>query len=83
MTTPDTPANTNKTAQTQMTSTHLTSFENGTSAFQHQALAGLPHGFFTRKGGVSGGIYDSLHTGYGSDDEPALITQNRAPAFAD
>lgn len=82
MTAPDRPADTNKGAPTQMITTHLTSFENGTSAFQHQALAGLPHGFFTRQGGVSGGIYDSLNTGYGSDDESALITQNRARAFA-
>jgi hypothetical protein len=43
-------------------------------------LAGLPgirHGFFTRTGGVSEGIYRGLNTGTGSDDEPALVTENR------
>jgi YfiH family protein len=44
------------------------------------SLAGLStirHGFFTRQGGVSGGIYDSLNTGYGSDDDRAAVTENR------
>ncbi len=36
-----------------------------------------PHGFFTRRGGVSGGIYASLNASYGSDDLPANITENR------
>lgn len=68
--------------QTQMMSAPLTVFENKTSAFQHPALTGLPHGFFTRQGGVSCGIYDGLNTGYGSDDNPAHITQNRERAYA-
>jgi YfiH family protein len=42
------------------------------------ALAGLRHAFFTRDGGVSGGVYRSLNGGPGSDDAPANVTENRA-----
>lgn len=35
------------------------------------------HGFFTRRGGVSAGIYDSLNCGPGSADDPAHIAENR------
>ena len=31
-------------------------------------LSGVRHGFFTRNGGVSDGIYSSLNVGYGSND---------------
>jgi len=44
-------------------------------------LAGLPgiaHGFFTRQGGVSEGIYASLNCGFGSSDTAARVAQNRA-----
>lgn len=36
------------------------------------------HGFFTRQGGVSSGIYDSLNIGKGSDDLADNIANNRA-----
>lgn len=36
------------------------------------------HGFFGRRGGVSGGIYRSLNCGPGSDDDGANVAQNRA-----
>ena len=39
--------------------------------------AGVRHGFFTRQGGVSGGIYDSLNAGLGSTDDPAAVAENR------
>ena len=42
------------------------------------ALAGIRHGFFTRQGGVSGGVYASLNCGVGSNDDPALVLRNRA-----
>jgi YfiH family protein len=42
------------------------------------ALAGIRHGFFTRQGGVSEGIYASLNAGIGSDDDPVKVAQNRA-----
>jgi polyphenol oxidase len=41
-------------------------------------LSGLSHGFFGRKGGVSGGIYESLNSGEGSGDDPRNIAENRA-----
>lgn len=39
--------------------------------------AGVRHGFFTRQGGVSTGLYDSLNTGIGSSDDPAAVAENR------
>lgn len=39
--------------------------------------AGVRHGFFTRRGGVSTGLYDGLNTGVGSNDDPAAVFENR------
>jgi polyphenol oxidase len=53
-------------------------------------VSGLRHGFFTRQGGISSGLYDSLNAGPGSNDTANLIVENRrriaaylgvAPAF--
>jgi polyphenol oxidase len=41
------------------------------------AVPGLRHAFFTREGGVSGGIYRSLNAGIGSQDDPASFGENR------
>ncbi|WP_407178433.1 peptidoglycan editing factor PgeF [Bradyrhizobium sp. STM 3562] len=41
------------------------------------AIPGLRHAFFTREGGVSDGIYQSLNAGLGSSDDPALVAENR------
>jgi len=41
------------------------------------AQAGLRHGFFTRAGGVSTGLYEGLNTGVGSNDDPAAVVENR------
>jgi hypothetical protein len=41
------------------------------------AIPGLRHAFFTREGGVSGGIYESLNGGIGSNDDPADVAENR------
>jgi len=38
----------------------------------------LRHGFFTRQGGVSRGIYASLNCGPGSGDDSAHVAENRA-----
>lgn len=38
----------------------------------------LRHGFFTRAGGVSQGVYASLNGGTGSNDAPAQVAENRA-----
>lgn len=46
------------------------------------ALEGISHAFFTRRGGVSHGIYESLNCGIGSDDDPEAVRQNRARAAA-
>lgn len=37
----------------------------------------VQHGFFTRQGGCSDGIYSSLNCGLGSRDEPANVQRNR------
>jgi YfiH family protein len=41
-------------------------------------LPGIRHGFFTRSGGVSEGLYTSLNGGVGSEDSPAKVVENRA-----
>jgi YfiH family protein len=46
------------------------------------SLGGLPHGFFGREGGVSGGIYASLNVGLGSGDDRAAVVENRARVAA-
>lgn len=40
-------------------------------------LPGIQHGYFTRRGGVSKGIYDSLNIGLGSKDDAAAVNENR------
>jgi YfiH family protein len=45
-------------------------------------LPGLAHGFFTRLGGVSEGVYASLNIGVGSRDAPEAVAGNRARAAA-
>jgi polyphenol oxidase len=42
------------------------------------ALNGIRHGFFTRAGGVSQGIYATLNGGVGSNDAPDTVAENRA-----
>jgi len=41
-------------------------------------LAGVRHGFFTRSGGVSHGVYATLNGGTGSNDAPDNVAENRA-----
>jgi YfiH family protein len=45
-------------------------------------LPGVRHAFFTRRGGVSTGIYESLNVGLGSNDDPAAVHENRRRAAA-
>ena len=45
---------------------------------QTLALRGVHHAFFTRHGGVSGGLYASLNGGIGSRDSAAHVAENRA-----
>jgi YfiH family protein len=42
-----------------------------------QSLPGITHGFFTREGGVSGGLYASMNIGIGSADVAADVMTNR------
>lgn len=39
---------------------------------------GIAHGFFTRAGGHSTGLFTSLNCGLGSGDDPDLVAMNRA-----
>lgn len=41
------------------------------------ALPGIRHGFFTRAGGVSEGLYESLNGGIGSKDDASKVAVNR------
>jgi YfiH family protein len=52
-----------------------------TSALLDQ-VPGVRHAFFTRQGGVSTGVYDSLNVGVGSKDRPGAVQENRARAAA-
>jgi YfiH family protein len=44
--------------------------------------ASVRHGFFTRAGGASTGLYAGLNTGVGSNDDPAAVAENRRRAAA-
>lgn len=41
---------------------------------------GIRHAFFTRQGGVSGGLFESLNCGFGSGDAAETVARNRAIA---
>jgi YfiH family protein len=45
-------------------------------------LAGIPHGFLGRGGGVSQGVVAGLNVGFGSGDDPEHIAENRRRAAA-
>ena len=45
-------------------------------------LPGVRHAFFTRQGGVSDGLYDSLNCGFGSGDDSDKVAENRTRAMA-
>ena len=45
-------------------------------------LDAIQHRFFTRRGGVSEGIYAALNCGFGSKDDPDAVSENRARAAA-
>jgi polyphenol oxidase len=47
---------------------------------EHLKLNGVSHGFFTRGGGHSTGIFASLNCGYGSGEDPDLVKMNRQVA---
>ncbi|MGI9393312.1 MAG: peptidoglycan editing factor PgeF [Boseongicola sp.] len=41
-------------------------------------LAPFRHGFFTRRGGASSGVFDGLNCGYGSSDQSEIVSINRS-----
>lgn len=45
-------------------------------------LPGIRHGFFTRQGGVSRGVYSSLNCGPGSQDDAVAVIENRSRVAA-
>ena len=45
-----------------------------------ELLSPLRHGFFTRKGGASSGVYAGLNCGQGSGDQAEVVAINRARA---
>ena len=52
----------------------------------HDSLARTPairHGFFSRVGGVSSGIYAAKNCGFGSGDDPDNVARNRARCIAE
>lgn len=44
-------------------------------------LASIRHGFFTRSGGVSEGLFSFLNCGFGSDDDVSKVAENRGLAM--
>jgi len=53
---------------------------NDVDVTRAKALNGIAHGFVGRRGGVSTGILAGLNVGTGSQDDPALIAENRRRA---
>ena len=49
-------------------------------AIRAGALAGMPHGFLGRRGGVSEGVCAGLNVGWGSGDDRDAIAENRRRA---
>lgn len=45
-------------------------------------LNGIEHGFFTRKGGASSGVFEGLNCGPGSSDQSDMVAINRARVAA-
>lgn len=44
-------------------------------------ITGIRHGFFTRNGGVSAGLFASLNCGLASGDDPEAVHENRTRAM--
>ncbi len=50
--------------------------------YRADVLAGVAHGFFGRRGGVSTGEVAGLQLGFGAQDDPAAVAENRRRAIA-
>lgn len=53
---------------------------SGVEVIRAGSLGALPHGFLGRRGGASSGILAGLNVGTGSNDDPAVIAENRRRA---
>ena len=49
----------------------------GVEILTSDLLAGIRHGFFTRKGGASSGVFAGLNCGAGSSDQSEIVQLNR------
>jgi len=54
----------------------------GVEVIRSAALAGIPHGFLGRRGGVSEGVVAGLNVGHGAGDERDAVAENRRRAVA-
>ncbi|NNJ67038.1 MAG: polyphenol oxidase, partial [Boseongicola sp.] len=45
-----------------------------------EMLMPVNHGFFTRRGGASSGVFEGLNCGHGSSDQTEIVAINRARA---
>jgi YfiH family protein len=61
---------------------HAAAALNPVEVIRAAALAGVPHGFLGRPGGVSQGIVAGLNVGWGSGDDRESIVENRRRAVA-
>ena len=48
----------------------------------HPLLDTVRHGFFTRRGGASSGLFSGLNCGYGSSDQAEIVSINRGRVVA-
>jgi YfiH family protein len=55
---------------------------SGVEVVRASVLAGIPHGFLGRRGGVSEGICWGLNAGLGSHDDAEVVAKNRRRAVA-
>jgi len=54
----------------------------GLEILKSDVLGAVPHGFFTRKGGASSGVFQGLNCGSGSSDMSDAVQMNRARVAA-
>ncbi|MEM9755089.1 MAG: peptidoglycan editing factor PgeF [Pseudomonadota bacterium] len=47
-----------------------------------EILGDVRHGFFTRRGGASSGVFEGLNCGFGSSDQAEIVALNRARVAA-
>ncbi len=52
------------------------------SPLTSDVLSGIQHGFFTRRGGASSGVFSGLNCGFGSSDLAEIVAMNRSRVAA-